>query len=113
MVQISRSKAKWASPTHSTWLSTQSTAITIVALSGERRVGSVSRSIRKAVANDNQLGLAVIRFRRAGTARRAEPPGTKRGGPVCPKFALSRPPFEGENHKKARPVAAIHYRKRS
>jgi len=29
------------------WLSTQSTAITIVMLSGERRVGSVSRSIRK------------------------------------------------------------------
>lgn len=47
MVQISRSKAKSAFPTHSTWLSIQSTAIIIVALSGERRVGSVSRSIRK------------------------------------------------------------------
>jgi hypothetical protein len=33
-------------PTHSTWLSPQSTAIIIVTLSGERRVGSVSRSIR-------------------------------------------------------------------
>jgi hypothetical protein len=40
-------EAKSASPTHSTWLSTQSTAIIIVTLSGERRVGSVSRSIRK------------------------------------------------------------------
>jgi hypothetical protein len=47
MVQISRSKAKSAFPTHSTWLSIQCTAIIIVALSGERRVGSVSRSIRK------------------------------------------------------------------
>src|ERR1700692_45496 len=46
MAQISRSKAKSAFPTHSTWLSTQSTAITIVTLFGERRVGSVSRSTR-------------------------------------------------------------------
>jgi hypothetical protein len=47
VAQILKSKAKSAFPTHSTWLSTQSTAITIVTLSGERRVGSVSRSIRK------------------------------------------------------------------
>ena len=45
MAQISRSKAESAFPTRSTWLSTQSTTITIVTLSGERRVGSVSRSI--------------------------------------------------------------------
>jgi K+ potassium transporter integral membrane domain/Domain of unknown function (DUF4010) len=47
VAQILKSKAKSAFPTHSTWLSTQSTTITIVTLSGERRVGSVSRSIRK------------------------------------------------------------------
>jgi hypothetical protein len=47
VAQILKSKAKSAFPTHSTWLSTQNTAITIVTLSGERRVGSVSRSIRK------------------------------------------------------------------
>jgi hypothetical protein len=47
VAQILKSKAKSAFQTHSTWLSTQSTAITIVTLSGERRVGSVSRSIRR------------------------------------------------------------------
>ena len=44
--QILRSKAKSAFPTHSTWLSIQSIATTIVTLSGERLVGSGSRSIR-------------------------------------------------------------------
>jgi hypothetical protein len=56
MAQISRSKAKSASQTHSTWLSIQSSAIIIVALSGERRVGSVSPSIRKASTGPPGIG---------------------------------------------------------
>lgn len=87
MVQISRSKAKSAFPTHSTWLSIQSTAIIIVALSGERRVGSVSRSIRKS------------RYRAALHWRRTEAPRHAIGIPMTPdpwsEFRLRSPALHG------------------
>src|SRR5947209_845905 len=81
MVQISRSKVKSASPTHSTWLSTQSTAIIIVALSGERRVGSVSRSIRKS----RRWGLI-----RDGFHALDQPLGHAKGAPELPVVVLRR-----------------------
>src|SRR5580692_899125 len=82
MVQISRSKAKSASPTHSTWLSTQSTAIITVALSGERRVGSVSRSIRKSC----RWGLI-----RDGFHALDQPVGHAKGAPELQVIVASPP----------------------
>jgi hypothetical protein len=71
--KISRSKAKSAFPTHSTWLSTQSTAITIVTLSGERRVGSVSRSIRSPQLAASRRHIEVLPFNVSPALNRPQP----------------------------------------